>query len=149
VTSPGLREKFTKDQAMKLLPADFDAQKALTGFLEFVRAQGVIGLAIGFILGGAVAKVVAALVSDIVTPIIGLLLGSAKGLDEVVLGPFKIGHLIGVTIDSLAIAAVVYFFVVGLGLDKLDKKSEQGEHGREGAKDELKDEMKKATEGKK
>jgi large conductance mechanosensitive channel len=134
---------------MNLMPADFDAKKALAGFLEFVRAQGVIGLAIGFILGGAVAKVVAALVSDIVTPIIGLLLGSAKGLDEVVLGPFKIGHLIGVTIDSLAIAAVVYFFVVGLGLDKLDKKSEHTDHGHDSAKDELKDEMKKGTEDKK
>ncbi|MBI1833429.1 MAG: hypothetical protein HYR90_01245 [Candidatus Andersenbacteria bacterium] len=27
------------------------------GFLEFVRQQGVVGLAVGFILGGAVSKV--------------------------------------------------------------------------------------------
>ena len=128
---------------MSPIPAGFDAKKALAGFLDFVRNQGVIGLAVGFILGGAVAKVVGALVSDIVSPLIGLLLGSAKGLDDIVLGPFKIGHLLSTTIDALAIAACVYFLVVGTGLDKLDS---HGDKGNEQAKDELKDEMKKHTE---
>ena len=130
---------------MKLIPGDLNAKEALAGFLEFVRVQGVIGLAIGFILGGAVAKVVAALVSDIVTPLLGLMLGSAKGLEEMALGPFKIGHLLSVTIDAMAVAAVVYFVVVGTGLNKLDKHSELT---NEAAKDELKDEMKKGTEKK-
>ena len=35
----------------------------MKGFLTFIREQGVIGLAIGFILGGAVSKVVAAFVN--------------------------------------------------------------------------------------
>ena len=30
----------------------------MKGFLEFVRTQGVVGLAVGFILGGAVSNVV-------------------------------------------------------------------------------------------
>ena len=62
---------------MKLVPENFDAKNALEGFLTFVREQGVVGLAVGFILGGAVVKVVAALVADIVSPLLGLLLGSA------------------------------------------------------------------------
>ena len=119
-------------------------RKALEGFMEFIREQGVIGLAVGFILGAAVAKVVAALVTDIVDPILGMILGSAKGLTEVVLGPFKVGHLLSTFIDFVAIAAVVYFAVKALGLDKLDKKNEGG---NEGAKDELKDELKKRTGG--
>lgn len=121
-------------------------RRALEGFLQFMREQGVVGLAIGFILGAAVAKVVAAIVSDIVDPILGYLLGSAKGLTEVVVGPFKIGHLLSTMIDFVAIAAVVYFLVKGLGLDRLDAKKEGG---NEGAKDELKDAMKERNEGEK
>ena len=41
----------------------------MKGFLEFVREQGVVGLATGFILGGAVSKVVTSLVTDIINPV--------------------------------------------------------------------------------
>ena len=51
----------------------------LSGFVEFVRKQGVVGLAVGFLLGGAVSKVVSALVTDIVNPLVGLVLGSGLG----------------------------------------------------------------------
>ena len=134
-------EKLDKGSLSKFYP-----HQHLAGFMDFIREQGVIGLAIGFILGAAVAKVVAALVADIVDPILGLMLGSAKGLQEVVLGPFKFGHLLSTVIDFVAIASVVYFAVKLLGLDKLDKKKEGG---NEGAKDELKDMLKAKNEGRK
>lgn len=47
----------------------------MKGFMNFVREQGVVGLAVGFILGGAVAKMVTALVTDLLNPLIGLLMG--------------------------------------------------------------------------
>jgi len=98
----------------------------MKGFLEFVKEQGVVGLAVGFILGGAVAKLVASLVTDIINPVLGIVLGATKGLDTAYLslGPAKIlyGHFIGVLVDFLVIALVVYYGVKGLGLDKLDKK---------------------------
>ena len=94
-------------------------------FIDFVRKQGVVGLAVGFILGGAVSKVVAALVEDVINPIIGPILGSASGLQNAALklGPAKIlfGHFISVLIDFLVIGLVVYYGVKGLKLDKLDK----------------------------
>ncbi|HTW96922.1 MAG TPA: MscL family protein [Candidatus Methylomirabilis sp.] len=100
----------------------------MKGFLNFIREQGVVGLAVGFILGGAVAKVVTALVTDIINPILGLVLGAAKGLDtaSINLGSAKIlyGDLIGVVIDFIVIALVVYYGVKLIGLDKLDKKKE-------------------------
>ena len=37
----------------------------MQGFIQFIREQGVIGLAIGFILGAAVSKVVASLVDRV------------------------------------------------------------------------------------
>ncbi len=93
----------------------------LAGFLDFIRTQGVVGLAVGFILGGAVSKVVTALVNDIVNPILGYLLGSTEGLKAMTLGPVLLGDFVAVVIDFLIIAAVVYFVVKGLGFDKLDK----------------------------
>lgn len=94
------------------------------GFVEFIRKQGVIGLAIGFILGGAVSKVVTALVNDIINPIIGGLFGMTRGLAAASfsLGSAKIlyGDFISITIDFIIIAAVVYFGFKILRLDKLD-----------------------------
>jgi large conductance mechanosensitive channel len=97
-------------------------------FLNFIREQGVVGLAVGFILGGAVSKVVASLVADIINPVLGILLGAAGGLKEAYtkIGPAKLmwGSFISTLIDFLVIALVVYFGVKALKLDKLDKKKE-------------------------
>ena len=98
----------------------------MKGFIEFVREQGVVGLAVGFILGGAVSKVVAALVTDIVNPVLSIFLGLAGNLREAFLtvGPIKIfwGDFVATTIDFAVIAAVVYFGVKILKLDHLDRK---------------------------
>ena len=100
----------------------------MRGFLNFIREQGVVGLAVGFILGGAVSKVVTALVTDIINPLLGLALGAAGGLKtaSIGIGPAKIlyGDLISVLIDFIVVALVVYFGVKMIGLDKLDKKKE-------------------------
>ena len=97
----------------------------MKGFIEFIRKQGVVGLAVGFILGGAVSKVVASLVSDIINPIIGVILGSAAGLESAALkiGPIHVlwGHFISVIIDFLIVALVVYYGFKALKLDKIDK----------------------------
>ncbi|MFH1960773.1 MAG: MscL family protein [Patescibacteria group bacterium] len=99
----------------------------MKGFIDFIRTQGVVGLAVGFILGGAVSKVVTALITDLINPILGLVLGVAGNLKEasLVVGPAKFmwGDFVSATIDFLVIALVVYFGVKGLGLDKLDKKN--------------------------
>ncbi len=99
----------------------------MRGFIDFIRAQGVIGLAIGFILGGAVSKVVSALVTDIINPLVGLLLGSTAGLKEAFfqIGSAKImwGDFVSIVIDFIVIAAVIYFGFKMLRLEKLDKKA--------------------------
>ncbi|MEK7608680.1 MAG: MscL family protein [Patescibacteria group bacterium] len=101
-------------------------RKHFEGFLEFIRKQGVVGLAVGFILGGAVSKVVSAVVQDLVNPLLGLALGSAENLAAATFSigsvVFQWGHFISTIIDFLVIALVVYFGVKILGIDKLDKK---------------------------
>jgi large conductance mechanosensitive channel len=99
----------------------------MKGFLDFIREQGVVGLAVGFILGGAVSSVVKSVVEDVVNPLLGLILGKAEGLMEATLmigtATIKYGSLISTLINFLVVAAVVYFGVKSLGLDKLDKKN--------------------------
>ena len=98
----------------------------MKGFVEFIREQGVMGLAVGFILGGAVSKVVTSLVTDVINPIIGIILGAAGGdLTEktIIVGKAEVmyGSFISAIIDFAIIALVVYFGVKILKLDKLDK----------------------------
>ncbi len=98
----------------------------MKGFLTFVREQGVVGLAVGFILGGAVSKLVAALVEDIINPLLSIGLNNVENLKEAYfsIGAAKIlwGDFINVFIDFLVISLVVYFGVKWLRLDKVDKK---------------------------
>ena len=95
--------------------------------MDFIRNQGVVGLAVGFILGGAVSKTVTSLVDNIINPLVGALLGKVALADKMVeMGSIslKYGAFISTLVDFFIIAAVVYFGVKALGLDKLDKKSE-------------------------
>ncbi len=92
------------------------------GFLNFVREQGVMGLAIGFILGTAVTKVVTSFVQDVLNPIIGILVGSTDSLANWAMGTVKFGAFLTATIDFLIIAAIVYALFKALKLEKLDIK---------------------------
>ncbi|MEK7094430.1 MAG: MscL family protein [Patescibacteria group bacterium] len=100
----------------------------MKGFLNFVREQGVVGLAVGFILGGAVSRVVTALVTDIINPLLGLLLGAVGGLKtaSIEIGTAKIlyGDLLSVIIDFVVVALVVYYGIKMIGLEKLDRKKQ-------------------------
>lgn len=92
------------------------------GFFQFMREQGVMGLALGFILGTGVSKVVISFSADIINPIIGIVLGSADSIESFHVGSIKVGSFIGSVVDFVIIAAVVYSIFKLLGLDKLDIK---------------------------
>lgn len=103
--------------------------KPLTNFFDFIRQQGVVGLAIGLILGGAVSGLVDSMVKDLLQPLIGILIGSKEGLSGVTVNlagaDIYVGSFLVSVIDFMAIAAVVYFIFKGLQLDKLDKPKEK------------------------
>lgn len=104
------------------------------GFLTFIREKGVVGLAVGLALGTAATGVVTQIVGALITPTVSLLLGEKglKGLNFVAkraadgspLVTYAVGDLIDALIKFLAVAAVIYFVVMGLKLDKLDKKKD-------------------------
>ncbi len=99
------------------------------GFFEFIREQGVVSLAVGFILGGSITKLVTALVNDIITPTIGIFIGSVKTLNDAkwIVGNAEIlwGNFAATTIDFIVVAFVVYVGVKIFGIDKIDKKKEK------------------------
>ena len=101
----------------------------LQEFMDFIRKQGVMSLAIGIIIGGAVGKIVTATVTDLVNPIIGIFLGRLGNLNNLTIPVFSarilIGNFISALIDFFTIVAVVYFGVKKLGLEKLDKPKEE------------------------
>ncbi len=96
----------------------------MKGFIDFIREQGVVGLAVGFILGGAVSKTVSSLVDNVINPLVGALLGKvALGDKMLTMGAIslKYGAFISSVVDFVIIAGVVYWGVNALGLNKLDK----------------------------
>ena len=98
---------------------------SLKGFIEFIRTQGAVGLAVGFILGKAVSDVVASIVKDLINPIIGIILSNIGDLSELSFSIYSAnityGNFISVVINFIIVALVVYYGVKNLGLDKLDK----------------------------
>ena len=102
------------------------------GFIDFIKSQGVIGLAVGLVLGGAVTVLVKSLVDNVVMPPIGLLLGSAEGLKglswtmaNTADGQPAIlyyGVFLNDFINFMVIALVVYMIVKILKVEKVEPK---------------------------
>ena len=106
--------------------------KRLQGFIDFIRQQGVVGLAIGLAIGTQATVVVKDIVSAVIDPLVGLLIGNSHGLQAAVWNvavggrqaTFAFGKLAYSWIVFVSVAAVIYFIVMGLRLDKLDKKKQ-------------------------
>jgi large conductance mechanosensitive channel len=103
-------------------------------FMDFIREQGVVGLAVGLAIGAQVTNTVGNLVTGLIDPLVGWLLGwFIEDIDNlsaatVTLGeggsnPLTIGWglIISALIRLIAVAAVIFYFVKWLKLDKLDK----------------------------
>lgn len=96
-------------------------------FITFIREQGVVGLAVGFILGGAVSGLVSSLVNNLINPIIAWIFDTGNlSTKTATIGEAELswGLFVSALINFIVIAAVVYYGVKALGLDKLDKKKE-------------------------
>ena len=97
--------------------------RGLAGFRDFLKNQGILTLAIGFILGGAISKFVSSLVTDIIYPIMNGLMGGVNDLDTQIfhIGNTSIhyGKFLNNGIDFIVIALVVY---AGVKLMRIDQE---------------------------
>jgi len=96
--------------------------RGLAGFRNFLKNQGVVTLAIGFILGTAISKFVSSLVTDIINPILNAAMGGVDDLNTKIIhigkSTIHYGTFLNNGIDFLTIALVVYIGVKLLGMDQ-------------------------------
>lgn len=110
------------------------SESQMKAFLDFIRSQGVVGLAVGLVLGGAVSVMVRSLIDNVVMPPLGLLMGSADGLKGLawIMGNTSKGQpvvlhygiFLNDFINFIIIALVIYLIIHLLKADKFDKKKD-------------------------
>jgi len=123
-----------KDKAEETTFSVFKEKVPGRGFVNFLREQSVVGLAIGLVLGTQAKALVDQMMVSFINPFIGLLL-PGKGtlteksfvltIDGKASDPFKWGAFIYGLLTFIAVAALVYYVFKGLRLDKLDKKKDE------------------------
>ena len=104
----------------------------MAGFVNFIREQGVVGMAVGLAIGTAAGDMVKKLVTAFIDPLVQLIVGSQQGLQSASFtvevagrkGEFLYGAFISSLITLIAVAFVVYAIIHFLKLDKLDKKKD-------------------------
>lgn len=105
-----------------------------SGFMTFIREQGVVGLAVGLAIGTAAGASVKVIVDEFISPIVALLtrgvdlnslkwvIVAANGKDvEVAIGW---GAILSSIITLVATAFVIYLVIHLAKLDRLDKKKD-------------------------
>ena len=104
----------------------------MAGFVNFIREQGVVGMAVGLAIGTAAGDTVKKLVTAFIDPLVQLVVGSQQGLQSASFtvevagrkGEFLYGAFVSSLITLIAVAFVVYAIVHFFKLDKLDKKKD-------------------------
>jgi large conductance mechanosensitive channel protein len=101
----------------------------LKNFMDFVRTQGVVGLAVGLAIGAKAGEAVSSLVDNFINPLVKIILQGTdlNGIHSTVAvgkttATFGWGLILNALIALLATGFVVYFIVDKAGLTKLDKK---------------------------
>lgn len=108
------------------------SSKHAGGFVDFIRTQGVVGLAVGLAIGTAAGATVKSLVEGFINPIVQFIVGSQEALVTATWhvelwgrsADFKWGAAISSLITLLATALVIYWIVHVFKLDRLDKKKD-------------------------
>lgn len=107
-------------------------KKPMSGFIDFIRTQGVVGLAVGLAIGVAAGDTVSKLVEGFINPVIQFIVGSQDALNSAVWhvelwgrsADFAWGAFVSSAITLLATALVIYLLVNVMRLDRLDKKKD-------------------------
>lgn len=102
------------------------------GFVDFIRTQGVIGLAVGLAIGTAAGDTVRKLVEGFINPVVQFIVGSGDSLSAATWhvelwgreADFAWGAAVSSLITLVATALVIYWIIHVFKLDKLDKKKD-------------------------
>lgn len=100
------------------------------GFFDFIRTQGVVGLAVGLAIGTAAGDTVKKLVEGFINPVVQFIVGTGSTLSTSSwtfeafgrTATFAWGAAVSSAITLVATALVIYWLIHIFKLDKLDKK---------------------------
>lgn len=122
------------EREVTIVLPEVKAPKFLQGFVDFVREQGVVGLAVGLILGFAAKTLVDSAVNNLFNPVVGLLTGGVslehktwcinKGVNNACQTSLGYGQFLSDLISFLVVVLLVYLVFKTLKLERLDKKKE-------------------------
>lgn len=108
------------------------ARKQVSGFGDFLRDQGVVGIGIGLVFGIQIKAVVDVIMSSFINPITTLLPGSTSLAErastwEIVGKKAAIGWgaIVYSLITFVIVAAIIYATYKGLKLDKFKKQDKK------------------------
>ena len=90
-------------------------------FKTFILKGNVVDLAIAVVVGAAFGKIVTAFVDGVVMPLVTYVLPANIKWEEWVLGKFRIGAVLGASVNFLIIALVVFLVLIKF-LGKFMKK---------------------------
>jgi large conductance mechanosensitive channel len=94
----------------------------MKSFIEFIKTQGVVGLAVGFILSTQISQMVSSIVNDLINPFLGLFLGIQGNLDTAYFSigksQFMWGNLVNTFINFLIVASLLYVVIKALRLEE-------------------------------
>ena len=79
-------------------------------FMDFISKYKVMGLAVAFIMGIYLGALVKALVDDWIMPIVTLVMPGTDW-ENIVAGPFRVGHFVGALITFIIVAFVIFILV--------------------------------------
>lgn len=102
----------------------------INGFVDFIRTQGVIGLAVGLAIGTAAGDTVKKIVEGFINPVVQFIVGSQAQLSAATwtfeafgrTAEFAWGAALSSLITLIATALVIYWIIHIFRLDTLDKK---------------------------
>lgn len=105
---------------------------SVNGFFDFIRQQGIIGLAVGLAIGTAAGDTVRKIVEGFINPIVQFIVGSGDKLSTATwhvemfgrTADFAWGAALSSAITLVATALVIYWLIHVFKLDKLDKKKD-------------------------
>ncbi|MFZ1302109.1 MAG: MscL family protein [Candidatus Microsaccharimonas sp.] len=130
-TDTAAKKKTAQEKATRAVKKVTNQGKDhVNGFADFIRSQGVIGLAIGLAIGVAAGDTVKKIVEGFINPIVQFIVGSQDKLASATWtfeawgrsATFAWGAAISSLITLVATALVIYWLVNIFKLDKLDKK---------------------------
>lgn len=129
LTAADVRKLELEEKAQKIAGV---GKNELKGFADFIRKQGIIGLAVGLAIGTAAGDTVRKLVEGFINPIVQFIVGSENRLSNSVWhfemwgrkADFAWGAFVSSLITLIATALVIYVIIHALKLDRLDKKKD-------------------------